>query len=148
MIDDMTTQIIRYLEPMQMYVAFLKEYFLDEDLDDFDKYYLGFYEKFETFIKHELSNPFSEINLLVAEYEEFIVDYNQSTLHLCLEAIMESYERRHMYLEGKRDVYLRYLEEVYHLDGKSWLESMDEEEFLAFEKQIFKQFDAIKKPTH
>lgn len=142
-VKEMMERMIDYLGPIQMYVGILRNYFSNEELDEFDAWYLKFYEKFEAFIFNELNNPTSEINRLMKEYGELLVEYENSTLNLCLEAIKDSYQHRHMYLEGKRDVYLRYLNEVCHVDGKELLENMSSEAFEQFEKEIFQK----KKPT-
>ena len=61
-----------------------------------------------------------------------------------VEKLHRGYERRHIYNEGKREVYLRYLLEKYNYDGRDWLDEMRDEEFDDFERSVFNDLDMKK----
>ena len=139
--EELMTRVIHYLEGMQSYAKLLRNYFNRKDLDDFDQSYLALYEAFENVIISELQDPKSALVTLMKCYQEFVVEYEESILYGCLEVMKNGYNKRHIYNEGKRNVYCRYLNEKYHFDASRILETMDPDEFETFEKQIFKDFD-------
>ena len=139
--EEMIKRVIQYLDGIQVYATLLRTYFRKDELDDFDCDYLEIYTNFETFVSEQLKGPLSS---LAKHYREFLVDYKESLLFHCLEGLHRGYERRHIYNEGKREVYLRYLDEKYHFDGSDWLDQMSEEEYEEFENYIFDDYD-IKK---
>lgn len=88
--------------------------------------------------------------VLMKHYQEFIVDYEDSLLYRCLEALKCGYDKQRFYYEGKKAVYLRYLLEKYQFDATALFNEWSEEEFDTFEKHVFNDFDieSLKKPTH
>ena len=139
--EELMTRVIHYLEGMQPYANLMRNYYDKKDLDDFDNNYLALYEAIEAVVTLQLQDPKSPLVTLMKCFQEFVVDYEDSMLYGCLEAIKNGYNKHHIYNEGKRHVYCRYLNEKYHLDATSILEAMDPDEFETFEKQIFKDFD-------
>lgn len=139
--EEMIKRVISYLDGVQVYATVLRTYFKKEDLDDFDSDYLELYTHFEDFVYEQLDGPIAN---LTKHYQEFLVDYNDSLLYRCLDGIHRGYERRHIYNEGKREVYLRYLLEKYNYDGRDWLDEMSDEEFEDFERSVFNDLDMKK----
>ena len=135
--EEIVKRVIQYLEGIQTYAMLLERYFSKEDMDDFDQCYLELYMNFEDFVEQQLYDSDSAIVHLTKHYQEFLVDYKESLLFHCLEAINRGHERRHIYNEGKRDVYLRYLHTMYGFDAKDLLNRMNDEEFEEFENKVF-----------
>ena len=139
--EEMIKRVIQYLDGVQVYATLLRTYFKKEELDDFDCDYLELYTNFEEFVYEQLDGPLAS---LTKHYQEFLVDYRESLLFHCLEGIHRGYERKHIYNEGKREVYLRFLLERYDYDGSEWLEEMSEDEFEEFERYVFNDLDMKK----
>ena len=147
MSEEMVLHVISYLEPMFTYVKLMRTYYDRKEMDDFDKGYVDFFTDFEKLIQQHLQDPKSPLMTLIKHYQEIIVDYEDSILYRCLEALQHGYDKHQFFLEGKKAVYLHYLAQMYHIDAKSFLDAMDQEAFDAFEKNIFTNFDveALKK---
>ncbi len=142
--EEIVQRVIQYLEGVQVYTRLLEKYFTRDEMDDFDQYYLDLYIDFEDFVHQQISNPDSPLIALTKHYQEFVVDYKDSLLFHCLEALNKGYERKQIYNEGKKFVYLRYLSEKYSINGRELLDQMDEERFEEFERNVFDEL-GIKK---
>lgn len=145
--EEMVLSVISYLGPMHTYVKLMRTYYERKDMDDFDKGYVDFFSDFEKLIQQHLQDPKSPLMTLIKHYQEIIVDYEDSILYRCLEALENGYDKHQFFMEGKKAVYLQYLAQKYHLDGKRYLDEMSAEDFETFEKTIFTNFnvEALKK---
>lgn len=148
--EEMMSRVIHYLEAIQIYTKVMRTYYSRNEMDDFDKSYVDFYSDFEDLIYSHLQDPDSPLQTLMKHYQEFIVEYEDSILYRCLEALRSGYHKQEIFDEGKKSVYLRYLMEIYDFDASSIFESWSNEEFEDFEKHVFKDFsiETLKKPTH
>ena len=135
--DEIVSRFIDYLPGVKTYCKVLKTYYQKEELDDFDCWYLELYQSFVEYLKKQFENQNSALVQLAKNYQELVVDYNESLLYNCLQALDRGYSRLQVYNEGKKEVYLHYLKYKYNINGKLLLSMMNEEEFKVFEENVF-----------
>lgn len=134
--DEIMNRFIKYLEGINIYCGILENYYQDNELDDFDKGYLDLFYCFKEFIEDQINDSNSPLMRLAKNYQEFIVEYKDSLLHECIAALNSGYNHL-FYKEGKKEVYLKYLESKYSFNGEDLLNKMSKEEFYDFESNIF-----------